>query len=69
MKNKNIVVSDNMYPRIMLYRPSPRGWLCEVMFHAGYSELSGPYEFVEEAVRVAIEKLALKTMEEEEREK
>ena len=61
MKN----VADNMYPRIMFYRPSPRGWLCEIMLHATYSEVFGPYKHVEDGVKEALRRLDLKEKEDE----
>lgn len=59
MKNTNMVVSDNTYPRILLYRPSPRGWLCEIMLHATYSEVFGPFKHVQDAVKEAVVRLDL----------
>lgn len=59
MKNTNLVISDNTYPRILLYRPSPRGWLCEIMLHASYSEVFGPFKHIENAVKEAIDRLDL----------
>ncbi len=60
MKNTNLVISDNLYPRIMLYRPSTRGWICEIMLHAAYSEVFGPFKHVEDAVEEALQRLDLK---------
>ncbi len=55
----NIVVSDNMYPRILMYMPTLKGWLCEIELHATYSEVFGPYKHIEDAVKEAQKRLNL----------
>ena len=63
MKNTNIRVIDNTYPRIMLYRPTPKGWLCEILLSIYYSEVFGPFKHIEDAVKEAQQRLDLKELE------
>ncbi len=55
-----ISMTDNMYPRILLYRPTPKGWLCEIALSTIYSEVFGPFKYVEDAVKEAITRLDLR---------